>query len=110
MISSRDEGQTCVFKVDSVKFDSAVGAVLRNAIASRLETNRQFVLDMAEVKLVDSGGLGALVAVLKNAKKNEAKFALVNLQKSVKLMLELSRMDRQFDIHPDLQTAIEKLN
>ena len=69
MISTQDEGKVCVFKVDNVKFDSAVGAVLRNAISSRLESTQCFVLDMAEVKLVDSGGLGALVAVLKNSKK-----------------------------------------
>ena len=109
MVSIQDIGDVCVFKVNAVRLDSAVGTVIRNSIVSRLETQTKFVLDLSEVKLVDSGGLGSLVAVLKNASSQKAKFVLAGMQKSVKLMFELSRMDRQFTLYPDVNAAVEGL-
>ena len=105
MISINDIDDVCVLKVDAVRLDSAVGTVIRNSIVSRLESQSKFVVDLSQVKLVDSGGLGSLVAILKNTASHEAQFGLAAMQKSVRLMFELSRMDRQFKLYDDVKTA-----
>lgn len=105
MISINDIDDVCVMKVDAVRLDSAVGTVIRNSIVSRLETQNKFVVDLSQVKLVDSGGLGSLVAILKNTASHEAKFGLASMQKSVRLMFELSRMDRQFKLYDNVDAA-----
>lgn len=107
MVSLEEVDGVCVLKVDVVRLDSAVGTVIRNTVLSRLETHSKFVLNMADVKLVDSGGLGSLVAVLKNVSSQQSQLILVAMQKSVRLMFELSRMDKQFKMSEDLNAALE---
>lgn len=106
MVSTEDIGDVCVLRVEAVRLDSAVGTIIRNAVVSKLETNKKFALDIAAVKLVDSGGLGSLVALLKNISNNQGKLVLVGMNKSVRMMFELSRMDRQFSLSDDMPKAL----
>jgi len=106
MVSTEDIGDVFVLRVEAVRLDSAVGTIIRNAVVSKLETNRKFALDISAVKLVDSGGLGSLVALLKNISNNQGKLTLIGMNKSVRMMFELSRMDRQFSLLDDLPKAI----
>lgn len=105
MVSIEDIGDVCVLRVDAVRLDSAVGTIIRNAVVSKIETSKKFALDIAAVKLVDSGGLGSLVALLKNISNNQGKLVLVGMNKSVRMMFELSRMDRQFSLVDDMPKA-----
>lgn len=106
MVSTEEIGDVCVLRVEAVRLDSAVGTIIRNAVVSKLETTKKFALDIAAVKLVDSGGLGSLVALLKNITNNEGKLVLVGMNKSVRMMFELSRMDRQFSLIDDMPKAL----
>lgn len=106
MVSTEQIGDVCVLRVEAVRLDSAVGTIIRNAVVSKLETTKKFALDIAAVKLVDSGGLGSLVALLKNITNNHGKLVLVGMNKSVRMMFELSRMDRQFSLIDDMPKAL----
>jgi anti-sigma B factor antagonist len=105
MVSTEDIGDVFVLRVDSVRLDSGVGTIIRNAVIPKLNATKKFVLDIGAVKLVDSGGLGALVALLKNINNNKGQLALVGMNKSVRMMFELSRMDRQFSLLEDMPKA-----
>lgn len=107
MVSTEEIGDVCVLRVDAVRLDSAVGTIIRNAVVSKIETTKKFVLDIGAVKLVDSGGLGSLVALLKNITNNQGKLMLVGMNKSVRMMFELSRMDRQFSLVDDMPKALQ---
>jgi anti-sigma B factor antagonist len=50
--------------------------------------------------------LGSLVALLKNITNHQGKLALVGMNKSVRMMFELSRMDRQFSLLDDMPKAV----
>lgn len=106
MISTEDVGDVFVLRVHAVRLDSAVGTLIRNTVVPKLETTRKFTLDIGEVKLVDSGGLGSLVALLKNITNHQGRLALVGMNKSVRMMFELSRMDRQFALLDDVPKAV----
>ncbi len=107
MVSVEDIGDVCVLRVEAVRLDSAVGTIIRNAVLSRVEVGKKFVLNIDSVKLVDSGGLGSLVALLKSISNNQAKLVLVGMNKSVRMMFELSRMDRQFVLTDDMPKALQ---
>lgn len=109
MLSVEENQEICILTIDAPRFDSAVGTLIRNAVMSRLDTMTRFVVDMSKVKLVDSGGLGSLVVILKNATSNKAELYLAGMQKPVRLMFELSRMDRQFNLFDDVKSACESL-
>lgn len=106
MVSTEEVGDIFVLRVDAVRLDSAVGTIIRNAVVSKLDATRKFALDISVVKLVDSGGLGSLVALLKNITNHQGKLALVGMNKSVRMMFELSRMDRQFSLLDDMPKAV----
>ena len=106
MVSTEEVGDIFVLRVDAVRLDSAVGTIIRNAVVSKLDATRKFALDIGAVKLVDSGGLGSLVALLKNITNHQGKLALVGMNKSVRMMFELSRMDRQFSLLDDMPKAV----
>ncbi|WP_291811289.1 STAS domain-containing protein [Limnobacter sp.] len=106
MVSTEEVGDIFVLRVDAVRLDSAVGTIIRNGVVSKLDATRKFALDISAVKLVDSGGLGSLVALLKNITNHQGKLALVGMNKSVRMMFELSRMDRQFSLLDDMPKAV----
>lgn len=106
MISTEELGDVYVLRVEAVRLDSAVGTIIRNAVVSKMDNTKKFAVDISNVKLVDSGGLGSLVALLKNITNHQGKLALVGMNKSVRMMFELSRMDRQFSLVEDMPKAI----
>lgn len=109
MVSAEEIGGVLVLHIEAVRLDGAVGTMLRNAVASKIESMNKIAVDISGVKLVDSGGLGSLVALLKNVTSYQGKLALVGMQKPVRMMFELSRMDRQFLLLDELPQALGQL-
>ncbi|MEC4983275.1 MAG: STAS domain-containing protein [Oscillatoria sp. PMC 1068.18] len=64
------------------------------------------VVDMAEVEFIDSAGLMVLVTGLRLAKSLGRRLFLCSVGASVRIVLELSQLDRAFDIL-DSQEALE---
>lgn len=65
------------------------------------------VVDLKEVRFIDSSGLGALVSGFKNASSRQAELKLSSLQNQVKSMFELTRLHRVFDIYQTVDEAID---
>ena len=62
------------------------------------ETQKHIEIELSETTFVDSCGLGALVALHKTACSRGGKLRLLNPQPPVRQILELTRMDRIFEI------------
>lgn len=67
---------------------------------------KTLILDLSEVRFVDSSGLGALLSGHKNASLREGRFALSGVQARVQSMFELTRLHRVFEIHPTVEDAL----
>jgi anti-sigma B factor antagonist len=85
-----------------------------NSDELKVEMNRLFengtknlVVDLKEVRFVDSSGLGVLVSGFKNASTRQGSIKLSNLQAQVKSMFELTRLHRVFDIYQTVDEALE---
>lgn len=64
------------------------------------------VVDLAKVTFMDSTALATLVQGMKQCRLHNGDLHLAALQPSVRLILELTRLDKVFGIFPDVQTAV----
>ncbi len=64
-----------------------------------------FVVDLGEVSFVDSAGLGALVRLYKRVRIGEGDVRLARVSPNVMQILELTRLNRVFDIFDSPQEA-----
>lgn len=85
-----------------------------NSEELKSEMNRLFangssnlVIDLQEVRFIDSSGLGVLVSGFKNASTRQGSIRLSGLQAQVKSMFELTRLHRVFDIYPTVDEALD---
>ena len=68
---------------------------------------KELIIDLKEVRFIDSSGLGVLVSGFKNASTRQGSLRLSGLQTQVKSMFELTRLHRVFEIFPTVDDALE---
>lgn len=74
---------------------------LRSAILKAVETaDGEVVVELAEVKYMDSSGVATLVEGLRSAHQHDKIFRLVAPSPQVMKVLELTRLDSVFEIEP----------
>jgi len=59
------------------------------------------LIDLQHVTFIDSSGLGALVATMKMVQAAGGKFFVCSVKNQVKMVFELTRMDRIFEEFAD---------
>lgn len=69
--------------------------------------SKDLIVDLKEVRFIDSSGLGVLVSGFKNASTRQGSIKLSGLQTQVKSMFELTRLHRVFDIYTTADEAME---
>ncbi len=62
------------------------------------------LVDLGEVTFVDSAGLMALISGLKQAKKIGRRFSICSLSPGMRMILELSQLDRVFEIFENVES------
>lgn len=78
----------------------------RDAIQQIMKDQTKVVLDMSSLKFVDSSGLGALIACLRDANSRKGDFRLGAMPRTVLALFELMRMHRVFSIHDTVDNAV----
>lgn len=63
------------------------------------------VVQLEQVRFIDSSGLGALLSGHKQAVAKSGKLVLVKIQQPVLAMFEITRLNRVFEIYADLDEA-----
>lgn len=65
------------------------------------------ILDLTELKYLNSTGLGSIAAILRYARKNDGDIKICGLQSSVKKLFEITRLDKIFEVYEDITSAVE---
>lgn len=73
-----------------------------------VEPPRVFLIDMADIKYMDSSGLGTLVEALKWAKWKNTRLRLVGASDSVKNVFEISRLTSIFHFCDNREEALSE--
>lgn len=73
----------------------------RQNITDILEIGAKIVLiDFKDVTFMDSSGLGALVLAFKTLRAADTKLVLCSINEQVRILFELTNMDKVFEIFP----------
>jgi len=80
--------------------------ILRNAVHLQSESQPDVstvVLDLAQVSVVDAGGLGVMLELRAHAETKGVRFKLMNVSKLVGRVLEVTRLDSVFEVTPAVE-------
>ncbi|MEH1873560.1 STAS domain-containing protein [Nostoc sp.] len=82
--------------------DGIRGNELRREISGILGNGADILLiDMKEVKFIDSSGLGALVSAMQMVRTANKKLFVCSISDQVRMLFELTKMDRIFQTFAD---------
>ncbi|MGE4328010.1 MAG: STAS domain-containing protein [Pseudodonghicola sp.] len=105
-LSSIQRGDTRIVTVNAERIDAAVAIQFKEDM--RTETASapdRVILDLSAVKFIDSSGLGAIVAAMKQL-GDERRLDLAGLTPLVDKVLRLTRMDTVFTLFPSIDEAM----
>lgn len=106
-IKREEQGTVVVMQIKEERLDAHNADELKQELGSLFEAGKTgVVVDLKEVRFIDSSGLGALVSGFKNASARQADLKLSGLQSQVKSMFELTRLHRVFDIYTTIDEAL----
>jgi len=104
---SRIEGNdVLVLEFQDKSIDASNVRAFRNAAEAMMEDKTRVVLDMTSIAFVDSSGLGALIACLREASGRKGDFKLCAMSKTVRALFELMRMHNVFNIYESREEAV----
>ncbi len=91
----------------SGRLDAYTAPLARQQLFAAIEQGHQrLVVDLGQVTLIDSAGLATLVAGMKRARQQQGDLRLVGLQAGVRIVFELTRLDRAFEILDNTESAV----
>jgi anti-sigma B factor antagonist len=84
--------------------DSTKAEEFRASVEVMLEEGAEIVLvDLKDITFIDSSGLGTLVVLLKKARSLNRSFCICSINDQVRMLFELTSMDRVFEIYENRQ-------
>ena len=82
-------------------------AALREAMRDLIAKNqKKILLNLGEVNYIDSSGIGELVSGFTSVSNSGGTLKLLNLNKRVKDLLQITKLYTVFDVHEDEAGAI----
>ncbi len=104
IVTSEKDGVT-IFKIVG-RLDAECAEVLKSEFRRQSQGGKYFVFDLQELEYLDSTGLGAIVFCLKNCNERNCQLKLANLTEKPRMIFEITRAYRIFDIFDDLDQAV----
>ena len=71
---------------------SSTSSLLQNTVRPLIAENKRVALDLTNVSFLDSSGLGSIVGLWVNAKKNHCDLKLIRLSDRIKDLLRISNL------------------
>lgn len=104
-ISNLPKGNVTVVRIAG-ELNSVSGPQLKQRLNDLFAGGaRHVAIDLSSVAFIDSMGLGALVAGLKNAKQHDGMLVLVGLREQARAIFELTMAYRIFDLFDTMNEA-----
>ncbi len=88
------------------ELDASNAEEFKRDMAPVLQANTRVVLDLSQLRFVDSSGLGAILSCLRQLSAKSGDLKLCGMSKQVRGLFELVRMHRIFDIYGTREEAV----
>lgn len=107
IVQIEEKPAAVLIRVKEERLDAHNSGELKTQMLNLFEQGKNnLVIDLEEVRFVDSSGLGSLVSGFKNASARNGNLKLSGLQPQVKSMFELTRLHRVFEIFNTVDEAL----
>jgi len=107
-LKTEKKNDVMVINVKEERLDAHNSGDLKGEMQKLFEEGTKNILvDLKDVRFIDSSGLGALVSGFKNAISHQGNLKLSSLQPQVKSMFELTRLHRVFEIFASTSEALD---
>jgi anti-sigma B factor antagonist len=80
---------------------------LRKTLLDSLKAAPRLVVNLRDVRYVDSSGIASLVEVLKEARNTQKRLVLFGLNRAVTEVLQLTRLTKIFEIRDTEEEALQ---
>ena len=101
-----EENEVAVVALAAKTLDADNARVLRDGLHDVVARTHQVVLDLAELELVDSSGLGAILCCLRDVTGDGGDLKVCGLAPAVRAVFDLVRLHRVLDIHRAADDAV----
>ena len=89
------------------ELDASNSGEFKRDIAPLLQSQKRLVLDLSQLRFVDSSGLGAMLSCLRQLSGKGGDLKLCSMSRQVRALFELVRMHRIFDIYGTKEEAVQ---
>jgi anti-sigma B factor antagonist len=104
--ATREQAGTTIIDVTG-DIDMGTSPGLRKTLLESLKKTPRLVVNMREVRYIDSSGIASLVEVLKEARNKEKRLVLFGLNAAVQEVLQLTRLAKLFEIRETEEEALQ---
>ena len=104
--ATREQTGTTIIDVTG-DIDMGTSPGLRKTLLESLKKTPRLVVNMREVRYIDSSGIASLVEVLKEARNKEKRLVLFGLNAAVQEVLQLTRLAKIFEIRETEEEALQ---
>lgn len=109
-LTTTDLDNTRIVSVNAERIDAAMAIQFKEDMREKTDPGPdRVILDLSSVTFIDSSGLGAIVAVMKQLGEGR-QLDLAGLTPMVEKVFRLTRMDTIFTLYPSLDDAAPDLN
>lgn len=110
-INVRKRSQVQVIQLrGQLRLGDAVDQLTRALDESLAEGDTRFTINLSEVPMIDSSGIGLLVRFLASAKRQGGNLKLVNLSRFAEKTLRMVGVLPLFEVFEDDERAVESFN
>jgi anti-anti-sigma factor len=105
-----EHGNLCVVELRGELVGDSVDAFRRGCLERLEGGSRRFIVDLAEVVLVDSRGLEAMLDLVDQATERRGRCVLAAPDPGVRSILEITRLHERIEIHVAVDAAARVLH
>jgi anti-sigma B factor antagonist len=96
--SRADNGNETVLKIEGT-LDAVTAPELRSVVDDLVsESRKEVTLDLADLRLIDSSGVGVIVSLFKRVRANGGQVRITGLRDQPRAIFRLLRLDRVFPV------------
>ena len=101
-------GDQCVVTPQEDRLDAAASATFRTAVVNLIEQgNHQILMDLEKIQFMDSGGLGAIIALAKTLEA-QGQLIICGLTPPVERLFSMTRMDQAVQVYGNREQALSQ--
>ena len=98
----------CLIKLKEEKLDSTIAPRLKSdLITIQAEGAKNLIVDLSEVKYIDSSGLSALLVGNRIFHEQEGLFVIASVNDHVMKLIKISQLDTVLNILPTVEESID---